>query len=126
MLYNIIVKSFINLYLSTLNNQYNLNNVIMTLSNVKKTSSKVAPDELLQNSKNSQPAIYYQKLDYASKILFKREVLQQLKLSPKTFHRRMSEGSFRPGELVVIDIIILHSPFLKLDPISTIVDKRNN
>jgi len=98
----------------------------MTLSNVKKTSSKVAPDELLQNSKNSQPAIYYQKLDYASKILFKREVLQQLKLSPKTFHRRMSEGSFRPGELVVIDIIILHSPFLKLDPISTIVDKRNN
>jgi len=97
----------------------------MTLSNVNKTRSKIAID-LLQKAGKTNPAIYYQELDYASKILFKREVLKQLKLSPKTFHRRMTEGCFRPGELIIIDIIILNCPYLKQNPISTCEDLQNN
>jgi hypothetical protein len=58
------------------------------------------------------PADYYKSLDYPSRILFKRELMKRLDWSPKTFHVRMSQGEYRPGELLIIEDIINTKSFL--------------
>jgi hypothetical protein len=86
----------------------------MTEVIVKKTlSNEEECEKLLLNDKVS-PMVYYQTLDYASKILFKQYVIEQLQFSSKTFHRRMADGRFRPGELMIIEIIIANSTFLRI------------
>lgn len=89
----------------------------MTEVIVKKTllSKEEIEQHLLQD--RISPMAYYQTLDYASKILFKQDVIEQLQFSSKTFHRRMADGRFRPGELMIIEIIIANSTFLRFKSI---------
>jgi hypothetical protein len=68
----------------------------------------------IKTKEKLNPSDYYQELDYASKMLFKREVLKRLEWSPKTFHRRMTEGEYRPGEKLIIHEIIITKSFLNV------------
>lgn len=92
----------------------------MTEAIVKKTPSSEEEIEKHSFEDKISPFAYYQRLDYASKILFKQDVIEQLQISSKTFHRRMADGRFHPGELMIVDIIITNSPFLRISSTLTL------
>jgi len=60
------------------------------------------------------PADYYNSLDHAVKMLFKREVVKQLECSERTFALRMKKGDFRPAEIMMIQSIISNKTFLNV------------
>jgi hypothetical protein len=97
-------------YISILNKSC----ISLTQASVNITQKRVKPIDKNKTVRNMNASDYYRGLDYALKMLFKSEVLKRLKWSPKTFHRRMKEGGFRPGELLIINDIIIHKSFLKL------------
>lgn len=56
---------------------------------------------------------YYSSLNYAEKILFKKECIIKNEWSHDTFHRRFNTGKFNPGEILIIDNIIETKSYLK-------------
>lgn len=90
-----------------------LHTVKKTLSSVNKTLLRTDEDREFGLEVTFDPAKYYKLLDYALKILFKREVLMQLTWSPETFHLRMRTGKFHPSELMMLEKIIKDETYMK-------------
>lgn len=60
------------------------------------------------------PAVYYQGLDHAVKMLFKREVIKRMEWSDRTFALRMKTCGFKPAERMMIESIITNKSFLNV------------
>ena len=89
-----------------------LDTVKKTLSSVDKTLVRTDVDREFGLEVTFDPAKYYKLLDYAFKILFKREVLMQMTWSAETFHLRMKSGKFHPSELMMLEKIITDETYL--------------
>lgn len=59
-------------------------------------------------------ADYYKGLDYAVRMLFKKEVLKQTEWSEGTFALRFRHNNFRPSERMMIEAIIEAKSFLNV------------
>lgn len=55
---------------------------------------------------------YYENLSYVDRIKFKSKVIETLKVSAATFHRRILANDLKPGELLLLEELMENKSYL--------------
>jgi hypothetical protein len=89
------------------------NSILLILFNTKIVIININPMSKAPKSEELTPSGYYHTLEHALKILFKKEAMWRLGWSSMTFHRRMKEEDYKPGELLILEEVITDKTYMQ-------------